>query len=207
MTSASKLLPTGYSAVPPGMIANVVTCLDMKQRPRPKPVRPLDRPMVLQRVEKPGIDAYRALFRAVGQDWLWYSRLTMPDDALRRILEDPVSRSMSCRPCGGRSACWSSTSVSRDSASSPFSASSRRLSGRGLGRFLMDQALLKAWARPIERPIERLWVHTCTFDHPAAIGFYRPLGFRALRLRGGGLARSAPHRPFAARGGAACAAR
>jgi GNAT superfamily N-acetyltransferase len=45
--------------------------------------------------------------------------------------------------------------------------------GQGAGRFLMDQAIQKAWARPIRR----LWVHTCSFDHPGALGFYRRSGF------------------------------
>ncbi|HEY1447300.1 MAG TPA: hypothetical protein VGF33_02075, partial [Caulobacteraceae bacterium] len=31
----------------------------------------------------------------------------------------------------------------------------------------------EAWSRPIRR----LWVHTCTFDHPSALGFYVRSGF------------------------------
>src|SRR4029453_1091173 len=38
-----------------------------------------------------GLPALRrawSLFRTVGQDWLWYSRLIMPNDELRTILDD-----------------------------------------------------------------------------------------------------------------------
>ena len=45
--------------------------------------------------------------------------------------------------------------------------------GRGLGRALMTRAIEEAWARPIAR----FWVHTCTLDSPAALGFYRRSGF------------------------------
>jgi hypothetical protein len=38
----------------------------------------------------------------------------------------------------------------------------------------MNEALERAWAQPISR----LWVHTCTFDHPNALGFYQRSGFR-----------------------------
>ncbi len=38
----------------------------------------------------------------------------------------------------------------------------------------MDEALTRAFARPIRR----FWVHTCTFDHPGAVDFYRRSGFR-----------------------------
>jgi GNAT superfamily N-acetyltransferase len=47
--------------------------------------------------------------------------------------------------------------------------------GRGAGRWLMNRALELAW----QRPISRLWVHTCTLDHPAALTFYIRSGFRA----------------------------
>jgi hypothetical protein len=39
----------------------------------------------------------------------------------------------------------------------------------------MDQAVARAWAKPIRR----FWVHTCSFDHPGALDFYRRSGFRA----------------------------
>jgi N-acetylglutamate synthase-like GNAT family acetyltransferase len=50
--------------------------------------------------------------------------------------------------------------------------------GQGAGRYLMDQAIARAWAKPIRR----LWVHTCTFDHPSALGFYQRSGFRPYAL-------------------------
>ena len=31
-----------------------------------------------------------ALFRRTGEDWLWFSRLAMTDDALRAIIHDPA---------------------------------------------------------------------------------------------------------------------
>ncbi len=39
---------------------------------------------------------------------------------------------------------------------------------------LVAMALAMAWARPITR----FWVHTCSFDHPSAVGFYIRSGFR-----------------------------
>lgn len=50
--------------------------------------------------------------------------------------------------------------------------------GAGLGRALMAQALARAFARPIRR----LFVHTCTFDHPRAVDFYRACGFEPYKF-------------------------
>jgi GNAT superfamily N-acetyltransferase len=47
------------------------------------------------------------------------------------------------------------------------------LAGQGHGRWLMAQALALGW----RKDVARLWVHTCTLDHPSALGFYRAQGF------------------------------
>ena len=46
--------------------------------------------------------------------------------------------------------------------------------GRGLGRYLLEWAVSKAF----DTEPERLWVHTCNFDHPGALAVYQRAGFR-----------------------------
>ena len=41
----------------------------------------------------------------------------------------------------------------------------------------MNRAVELAWSRPIRR----FWAHTCTLDHPSALGFYKRSGFRPFR--------------------------
>jgi GNAT superfamily N-acetyltransferase len=47
------------------------------------------------------------------------------------------------------------------------------LAGKGHGNWLMAHALAFAW----QKQVRRVWVHTCTLDHPAALPFYRRHGF------------------------------
>jgi len=72
----------------------------------------------------------------------------------------------------------------------------------GAARALMQETLVRAF-----RPgVSRVWLHTCTFDHPAAIPFYLARGFRAYKYaievsddprRTGALpATAAPHVPL-----------
>ena len=66
----------------------------------------------------------------------------------------------------------------------------------------MARALPLAW----RKGVTRLWVHTCTLDHPSALGFYRAQGFtpfaRAVetfadpRLAGVLPREAAPHLPL-----------
>ena len=51
--------------------------------------------------------------------------------------------------------------------------------GQGLGRALMQQAIDRAWSRPIAR----MWVHTCSYDHPSALRFYIKAGFTPCAVR------------------------
>jgi len=165
--------PHGYSHVGPGRIASVVTCLEMLERPVMRPARPLDRPLTLQRFETPELGVYRELFRLVGEDWLWFSRLVMPDGQLAAILTDPAVEVYALRQ--GRQAIGLLELDFRNEGQCElaFFGLVKDAIGQGAGRFLMDQAIAKAWARPIRR----FWVHTCTHDSPAALGFYRRSGF------------------------------
>jgi len=51
--------------------------------------------------------------------------------------------------------------------------------GRGLGRWLLSVALLDEWK---SRPT-RIWLHTDTWDHPAAVHLYERAGFRVYAIR------------------------
>ncbi len=49
--------------------------------------------------------------------------------------------------------------------------------GRGLGGHLLTQAVLHAW----EAGATRVWVHTSTLDHPAALPNYLKRGFTVYK--------------------------
>lgn len=174
MKTGNPPLPLGYSPLAPGKIANVVTCLEMTERPQPRPVRPLDHPLDLQRLDRPDLDGYRSLFRRIGEDWLWYSRLVMPDSDLHAILESPQVEVYILRRDRETIGLLELDFRHEGQCELAFFGLVKEAIGNGAGRYLMDQAIAKAWAKPIGR----FWVHTCTFDHPSAIDFYQRSGFR-----------------------------
>jgi GNAT superfamily N-acetyltransferase len=49
--------------------------------------------------------------------------------------------------------------------------------GRGWGKYLLTRAVQIAW----DLGATRVWLHTCTLDHPAALPNYLKRGFRPLR--------------------------
>ena len=161
--------------VPNDQVATVVTTLEMRAR---RPLRPLP-PSRLRLVtwRSPDPAKYRALFRRVGAPWLWFSRLVMDEARLCAIIHDPaVSVFAAVDPAGIEVGMVELDHRQPDACEIRYFALVPELAGQGQGRWLMAEALARAW-----RPgIERVWLHTCTLDHPSALGFYRAQGFTAV---------------------------
>ena len=54
-----------------------------------------------------------------------------------------------------------------------------KFTGRGLGGALLTSAIEEAWH--MSPSITRVWVHTCTLDHPAALSNYQARGMVTYR--------------------------
>lgn len=191
--------------VPPGHIAAVVTSLEMRRRPTPKPL-PAS-PLSLVRWPAPDLDKYRALFRRVGAPWLWFSRLVIPDVQLAAIIHDPAIEVFAAIDRAGIEVGILELDLRKPpDCEIGFFGLIPELSGQGHGRWLMAQTLALAW----RKGVERLWVHTCTLDHPSALNFYRAQGFTAYerqietfpdpRLSGHLPRDAAPHVPLVSHG-------
>lgn len=169
------MLPDGFSDVPEGKLAAVVTHLQMFARPAPRDVAPPNVDLVAH--ADPDPDWYRALFTRVGCDWLWFSRLGMDHAALTAILRDPRVAVFSVRREGQDLGLLELDFRAESDCELAYFGLAPELQGQGAGRWLMEEALTRAWAAPITR----LHVHTCTLDSPAALGFYIRSGFTPYR--------------------------
>jgi GNAT superfamily N-acetyltransferase len=174
----TMMLPDGYSDVPAGKLASVVTCLEMLARPPLRP-EPADAAWRLRRVEHPEPAWYRDLFRRIGLDWLWYSRLVMPLADLEAILGSADVEVYTLAAEGRDEGLLELDFREAGQCELAFYGVSGAVQGRGAGRWLMNRAIEHAWSRPIGR----FWVHTCTLDHPDALAFYLRSGFRAYARR------------------------
>ena len=160
-----------YEAIRNGDLAAVVTFLEMRERPS---LDVLPSPLSLRRIERPGLDDYRNLFRRVGAPWLWFSRLIMDDDRLLSIIRDPGIELFAVMDESGADAGILELDYREGSQCElSFVGLVPELSGQGHGRWLLAEALRLAW----RDGIERVHVHTCTLDHPAALPAYIRAGF------------------------------
>ncbi len=164
------LIPVGG-----GDVATIVTTLEMRERPRPAPLP--DSSLRLVRWEMPAPARYCALFRRVGEPWLWFSRLLLNDARLTAIIHDAAVEVFAViDPQGIEVGMLELDFRTTGNCEIAYFGLIPELAGRGHGRWLMARALAAAW----RGGIERVWVHTCTLDHPSALNFYRAQGFVAI---------------------------
>ncbi len=155
-----------------GELAAVVTSLEMRERPNPRPL-PAS-PLRLRKWAEPTADGYRTLFRRVGAPWLWFSRLVLRDEALLAIIRDPaVDLYAVTDHAGVEIGILELDFRISGECEIAFFGLVPELTGKGQGDWLMAQALMLGW----RKDVARMWVHTCTLDHPGALGFYRRNGF------------------------------
>jgi GNAT superfamily N-acetyltransferase len=171
-------IPDGYHVLPRGKLANVVTCLEMTAPPKLRG-RAFAPGLELAPASRSDLGAYRALFTDVGADYLWFSRLVMPDAELARILGDERYEPYVLRAGGRAIGILDLDFRERGQCELGFFGLTTTAIGTGAGAALMDAALARAWSQPISR----FWVHTCTHDHPSALGFYLRSGFRVYERR------------------------
>jgi GNAT superfamily N-acetyltransferase len=165
-------LPNDYYELPPGKLANVVTCLEMKNRPV-SVSQSLPDGYSLRVVDPDDLAGYRCLFRKIGEDLMWFSRLIMPDEKLKGILSHPQVESYALYSGDTPIGILELDFKDMPNCELAFFGLAKGAIGGGIGRALMNVAIAKAWAEPIKR----FWVHTCHYDHPNALGFYKRSGF------------------------------
>ena len=170
-------LEDGLVDVPAGKIAAVVTYLDMRAPPDPGSGTIAPDGLGIRHVPNPDVDWYRDLYRRVGEDWLWFSRLKLAREALAAIIQHPAVSVSALTADGDDVGLLELDFRTPGACELAFFGVVPAQIGRGAGRFLMAEATRQAWARPIER----FWVHTCTLDHPGALQFYIRSGFQPYR--------------------------
>ena len=169
------LAENGYHEIPAGKIAAITTSLQMCARPVLRPEA--GAPGRLRRIAQPDVAWYRDLYRRIGAEWLWFFRLRMSSEALGAMIRHPAVEIYALRVGERDEGLVELDFRAPDVCELRMLGVTAPLIGTGAGRWLMNRAIEAAWAKPIRR----FWVHTCTFDHPSALGFYMRSGFIPFR--------------------------
>lgn len=169
------MIADGYTDLAAGKIASVVTYLEMVERAANS--EPSSNGVELRQIQNAGVEWYRALYRRVGAQWLWFSRLEMTDAQLSEQLARSGNELFVAEENGNEIGMAElDRSDAKDVEITSFGLFPESI-GKGFGRPFMQQLLKQAW----DTSTERVWLHTCNFDGPAALSFYIKCGFRPYK--------------------------
>ena len=146
----------------------------------PTELRQARRPGPDIRVEKVSpcpVDQYRMLYAEVGRRYHWVDRLVWSDADVENHLARREVSIWTMRE-GEKLAGYFELVWHLDgSVEIAYFGLLHEFLGRGLGKYLLTEATRRAW----ESGANRVWLHTCTLDHPAALPNYLARGFRQFK--------------------------
>lgn len=118
---------------------------------------------------------YRYLYVEVGRQYHWRDRLSWSETQFREHLAGPSAIwLLSVR--GAPAGYFELRGHEDRSIEIAYFGLLPEFVGQGLGKFLLTRAVEEAWARGPGR----VWLHTCSLDHPGALPNYLKRGFRKV---------------------------
>jgi GNAT superfamily N-acetyltransferase len=148
------------------------TFLEMFARPE-KFVPPPRDGLAVVHAKKPTVAYYRFLYDTVGRKWNWMGRENLSDAALAAIIHDPRDEFHVLFVDGIPAGFIELDRRVEGEIEIAFFGLMPEFIGQGLGKYFLQWAIDKAWSYGGKR----LWLHTDTEDHPAALPTYLKAGF------------------------------
>jgi GNAT superfamily N-acetyltransferase len=163
----------GDDGAPVGQLDIAVTHLEMLSRPRlPAPPPPALKLAVL-RADAISVPFYRYLYNTTGGPWLWYERRMLSDPDLAAIVRHPDVDVFVLYASGEPAGYAELDRRAMPDIELAYFGLLPDFVGRKLGLWFLHWIIDAVWAREPQR----LWVHTCSLDHPRALGLYQRVGF------------------------------
>lgn len=120
----------------------------------------------------------RFLYQYVGGPWDWLDKLAWSDQQWRDYAEADNLRTWVAWYEGSPAGYFDLERQARDEVEIKYFGLAPAFIGRGFGGHLLTRAIEQAWQW--EAP-KRVWVHTCTLDHPSALANYKARGMTQYR--------------------------
>jgi ribosomal protein S18 acetylase RimI-like enzyme len=154
------------------------TYLEMRDRAALRPARVNTPDIIISRVDAPAPSLWRWLYTEVGRAYRWFDRLGWTDADANTYLQDPRV-SLWLLTVQGETAGYFELRQEDDGAVEiVYFGLLPAFTGQHLGGHLLTEAVERAWSLGASR----VWLHTCSFDHPAAIPNYIKRGFTVFRI-------------------------
>ena len=121
----------------------------------------------------------RFLYQLVGEPWEWIERLSWTDDQWKAFAESEKLRTWVAYFKGSPAGYYELQRQDGGNVEIADFGLAPKFIGQGFGGYLLGQAIKSAWDW---KGTKRVWVHTCTLDHPSALQNYKARGMEVYRI-------------------------
>jgi GNAT superfamily N-acetyltransferase len=154
------------------------TYLEMIRPEALQPARVSDGNVRIDRIDECPASLWRYLYTEVGREYRWVDRLPWTDAEIRAYLDDPAVTLWTMTVAEELAGYFELRRDGEDDIEIAYFGLLPPFTGRGLGGHLLTEAVEQAWAAGARR----VWLHTCTLDHPAAMSNYLRRGFTVFKI-------------------------
>jgi GNAT superfamily N-acetyltransferase len=131
----------------------------------------------VERLEQCPPSFFTYLYAEVGRNYHWVDRLSWTNGETRAYLADPTVSLWLLTVTGSPAGYFELKRHDDGSTEIAYFGLLPEFIGRGLGKYLLTTAAREAW----RSGANRVWLHTCTLDDPAALPNYKARGFRPYK--------------------------
>ena len=131
----------------------------------------------LKRVELPCPELNRFLYASVGARWAWHQRLSWTYQQWLDFLDREAVGTWVAYVRGTPAGYFELERQDDGSVEIAYFGLMPQFIGQGMGGALLADAIDAAWAFGARR----VWLHTCSLDHPSALANYQARGFRVFK--------------------------
>jgi GNAT superfamily N-acetyltransferase len=153
------------------------TYLEMWARSALRPLYCERGDLEIVQITTPQPEFNRFLYTAVGGDWYWLDRLVWTYQQWLDWLDRPEVETWVAYVAGAPAGYFELEAQTDGAVELVYFGLLPQFIGQRLGGHLLTVAVERAW----EMEARRVWLHTCTLDHPRALANYCARGFRVAR--------------------------
>lgn len=120
----------------------------------------------------------RFLYQLIGGPWQWVDKMSWSDQEWINYAENDNLRTWVAYHRGAPAGYYELQQQQGGDVEIVYFGLAPKFIGMGFGGYLLTQAIRSAWSWNGTR---RVWVHTCSLDHPGALGNYKARGMKVYR--------------------------
>lgn len=134
--------------------------------------------LIVKECEIKQFQVNKFLYQFVGAAWAWTDKLKLSDTDWRTYAENENLRTWIAYYKGTIAGYFELQQQAEGTIELAYFGLAENFIGKGFGGYLLSQAIKEAWDWG---NTQRVWVHTCSLDHPRALNNYLARGFKLYK--------------------------